>query len=698
MGPFVDRLTRNRSVAVLLALVSVALLIVAAGAAVAPRTDNPHGSFRESCQLCHTAGGWKALKVSPKFNHSKFGFPLTGAHATASCMGCHKSLDFAQSKTQCASCHEDSHRGEMGTDCARCHGARSFADRAPMVRAHQLSRFPLTGSHATVDCETCHRPAAQGQLQFVGTSANCYSCHREEYETAPGHKSGGRSTQCQTCHSPINWRTSPSSFDHAAAGFPLTGNHSTNVRQCDDCHHGSFASMRQDCASCHTTSTPGYNNPGPGAPAHNATYFPASQCVTCHASAAATHNSWQGGTYAHTQMQLTNAHAGRQCEDCHKGNYSTVAYSCFGCHQNSTPGYANATNPAHTPASFPTSNAGCLGCHNTVAWRPASLVHPASFPLANAHAGRQCEDCHRGNYVSLVNDCYGCHQNSTPGYATAVDPPHTPTNFRTDNAGCTSCHNTIAFVPSTFPANHSTTRFAASYTGAHPAQPCTACHNAATWNVLGTGNDCYSCHASAYATATPPHDATNYPQPGCTCHTTTTWVGATAFDHNSVGFPLTGNHSVAARQCADCHAVIGYTRNATDTDCYTCHTTDYNTAVVKHTAPNFPTTTAQCITCHNAANTSHVSWQGGLFANHAGVTTGLALSGSHGGRACSECHTAPSTDLTQYTCAVSCHTSGRFLQHANKSCMGTTFNTARQLETIKACYGCHPRGTTSSPC
>ena len=621
MRPFVDCPARNRSVAVLFSLVSVALLIVAAGAAVRPRTDSPHGNFREPCQLCHTAGAWNALKVSSKFDHSKYGFPLTGAHATTSCMGCHRSLDFAQSKTLCASCHEDSHRGEMGTDCAQCHGARSFADRGPMVRAHQLSRFPLTGGHLTVDCETCHRPAAQGQLQFVGTSVNCYSCHREQYETAPDHKSSGRSTQCQTCHSPISWDTSPNRFDHTAAGFPLTGNHSTSVRQCDDCHHGAYAGLRQDCASCHTTSTPGYNNPGPGAPAHNATYFPASQCVTCHASAAATHTSWQGGTYRHTQMQLTNAHAGRQCEDCHKGNYSTVAYSCF-----------------------------------------------------------------------------GCHQNSTPGYATAVDPPHTPTHFRTDNPGCTSCHSTIAFVPSTFPANHSTTTFAANYTGAHPAQPCTACHNAATWNVPGTGNDCYSCHSSAYATATPPHDPVSYPQAGCTCHTTTTWRGATAFDHNSVGFPLTGNHSLAARQCDDCHAVIGYTPNATDKDCYTCHTTDYNTAVVKHAAPNFPTTTAQCITCHNSANTSHVSWQGGVFANHAGVTTGLALSGSHGGTACSDCHTAAGTDLTQYTCAVSCHTSSRFLQHANKSCMGTTFNAARQLETIKACYSCHPRGTTTSPC
>jgi len=620
MGLSGDRPIQHRSVGTLLALAAVAFLIVAAGAAIQPRTDNPHGKFKESCDLCHSARAWKEVKVSRKFDHSKFGFPLSGAHATTNCTGCHQSLDFAQSKTQCASCHEDAHRGEMGTDCARCHGARSFQDRGPMVRAHQMSRFPLSGSHASIDCESCHKPAAQGKLQFVGTNADCYACHQAQYETAPNHKSGGVSTRCQTCHTPLAW-DKLGGFDHAAAGFPLTGDHSMSVRQCDDCHHGSYVNMSKNCASCHTNSTPGYNNTGPGAPVHNATYFPAAQCATCHASAAASHTSWQGGTYAHTQMQLTSAHAGRLCEDCHKGNYSTVAYSC-----------------------------------------------------------------------------YGCHQSSSPGYATATDPPHTPTNFRTDNSGCTSCHNTVAFSPSTFPSNHSTTAFAGSYTGAHPAQPCTACHNAATWNVLGTGNNCYGCHSSGYATATPPHDATNYPQTGCVCHTTTTWLGATAFDHNSVGFPLTGNHSLAARQCSDCHTVIGYTANATDKDCITCHATAYGTPVVKHTSPNFPTSTAQCITCHAAANTNHVTWQGGLFANHAGVTTSFALSGNHGGMLCSDCHTAVATDLTQYTCAASCHTSSGFLGHGNKSCAGTTFDAAKATGTMKACYSCHPRGTRTSGC
>ena len=202
MDPLADRPFLHRSIGALIVVVAVALLALVASAAIQPRVDNPHGKFKGECELCHTAKGWKTVKVSPKFDHAKSGFALAGAHAAANCMGCHTSLNFAQSKTQCASCHQDPHRSEMGPNCARCHGSRSFQDRGPMVREHQLTRFPLTGSHATLECESCHKPAAQGKMQFVGTSAECYSCHRPQYETAPNHKSAGYSTQCQTCHTP----------------------------------------------------------------------------------------------------------------------------------------------------------------------------------------------------------------------------------------------------------------------------------------------------------------------------------------------------------------------------------------------------------------------------------------------------------------------------------------------------------------
>ena len=961
MSPLADRPLVHRTVGALVAM-AAALLAMAASAAIQPRVDNPHGGFKEDCQLCHSSKSWQEVKISSKFDHAKYGFALTGAHATSNCAGCHVSPDFSQARTQCASCHTDPHRGEMGSDCARCHGARNFLDRGPMVRAHQSTRFPLTGGHAPLDCESCHKPTAQGRMQFVGTSLQCFSCHRAQFSSAPNHVSGGFSTECQTCHTPVSW-SRVGGFDHTGAGFPLTGRHAMSVRQCADCHAGGYSHTSADCfschatstpgystaspphsapgfptstaacigchpqanathtswsgaasfdhaaagfplsglhsssvracadchatsgynpgatnracESCHTTSTPGYNNPGAGAPAHNTTYFPYAQCTTCHAPAAASFTSWAGGTYTHATMQLTNAHAARACEDCHKGNYLSVALNCYGCHQTpsaiSPNAYANATNPPHTPASFPTSNAACQGCHTTTAWQPstwpanhsttafaagytgahlalactdchnaatwnvlgtgnncygchatdyAAAANPrhdatnyptagctchtttawspatghdhtaAGFPLngmhslaarqcadchatsgynpgatnraceschttstpgynnpgagapahnttyfpyaqcttchapaaasftswaggtythatmqlTNAHAARACEDCHKGNYLSVALNCYGCHQTpsaiSPNAYANATNPPHTPASFPTSNAACQGCHTTTAWQPSTWPANHSTTAFAAGYTGAHLALACTDCHNAATWNVLGTGNNCYGCHATDYAAAANPrHDATNYPTAGCTCHTTTAWSPATGHDHTAAGFPLNGMHSLAARQCADCHATSGYNPGATSMDCYSCHATAYNTTVVKHTAPNFPSTTAQCVTCHATANTGHTTWAGGTFANHAAVTTSFALSGNHGAFQCSDCHTSAGTDLTQYTCSVSCHSSdSRFTGHGNASCAGTTFSAAKAVATIKACYSCHPRGTSSSIC
>ena len=62
-------------------------------------------------------------------------------------------------------------------------------------------------------------------------------------------------------------------------------------------------------------------------------------------------------------------------------------------------------------------------------------------------------------------------------------------------------------------------------------------------------------------------------------------------------FPLTGAaHVLTTIPCVN-HVVIinGYT--GTSTDCYACHTTDYNnTTNPNHTAVSFPTT---CVDCHS---------------------------------------------------------------------------------------------------
>ncbi|MEI4927161.1 hypothetical protein Q8G50_32095, partial [Klebsiella pneumoniae] len=84
------------------------------------------------------------------------------------------------------------------------------------------------------------------------------------------------------------------------------------------------------------------------------------------------------------------------------------------------------------------------------------------------------------------------------------------------------------------------------------------------------------------------------------------------------------------------------------TDCYSCHTKDWQStttlggAVPNHITSGFPTT---CATCHTTA-----SWLGATF-DHS--TTGFALTGAHTTVACNLCHTTANPPPTD---CYSCHT------------------------------------------
>jgi hypothetical protein len=317
-----------------------------------PPLKNPHGSFQAECGLCHGASAWSPAQISPRFDHGRLGFELGGAHAAAACGACHGSLDFKQSATQCAGCHEDIHRGEMGVDCARCHTARSFIDRTAMSRAHQLTRFPLTGSHVMVDCESCHPGVAQGHLQFVNTRADCESCHLEDYRTAvPDHSAGGFSLRCEMCHSTMTW--SSARFDHNGTDFPLTGAHRT--LSCQSCHGGGvYAGTNPDCASCHRTDYDQTTNPS-----HSAAGFPL-ECASCHST-----STWDGARFDHDQAFFpiySGAHRGRwqSCAECHTNPASYAQFTCFQCHEHNQPD----TDDHHQEvANYVYDSQACFTCH-----------------------------------------------------------------------------------------------------------------------------------------------------------------------------------------------------------------------------------------------------------------------------------------------------------------------------------------------
>lgn len=651
----VRRLLRSLPAAAAALALALAFTPAAAAADDAAPVRSPHGTFREDCQLCHNAKDWAIVRVSPKFEHARYGgFELKGAHAATTCLNCHKSLDFSKARPACNTCHADPHRGETGSDCGRCHSTRSFLDRAPMIRAHAETRLPLTGGHASLECENCHKPAAQGQMQLRGTAVECSGCHMADYRNArsPDHVAGGLPLDCRTCHGVSSWLAS--GFDHQKFRFALTGGH--RALRCEQCHaNNQYTATATDCYACHAAKF------AAATPPHTPANFPASQCASCH-----TTTTWNA-PFDHTSgstFPLTGTHVSTPCAQCHgDGVYVGKNGDCYSCHQ---PAYASAS-PVHVLSAFPAAQ--CASCHGTTVWSGGLYDHSATpFPLTGAHVTTSCVQCHGDAvYQGKSGDCYSCH---TAPYA-AAQPPHTVDAFPTSQ--CAACHGTRAWTGGLF--DH-TSRTRWPLTGAHVTTTCVQCHGDGVYAAKPT--DCYACHQAAYATAQPPHDSVNYPAAGCVCHTTATWLGAKTFDHAAAGFTLIGGHAMPPRACADCHSG-GYV--TTSSSCYSCHADKYAAGVPKHTPAFFPTDKASCIACHPASAYRYSGWSLAKYPNH---TWFPITSGRHNGISCMACHTA-NDDLSRYACARACHSSSLATQHRNIT--GFSLATVEQQ-----CYSCHPTG------
>jgi hypothetical protein len=343
-------------VAAVLIMVPLAVAFAGPLKSVLSRPDNPHGKFRGECSECHSAKAWKPARISSKFDHAKSGFPLEGAHAAVDCKSCHASLDFTQEKQLCVSCHEDVHNGELGSECARCHTSRSFVDRVVMLRAHQLSRFPLTGSHASLECEDCHQPTAAGQMQFVGKRADCYGCHIADYQAAkvPDHTAAGFSTDCMTCHTTTRWLGAR--FNHDLTAFPLRGAHRSVA--CATCHGDNvFRGKNTACVSCHLNDYNATTNPP-----HASVGF-STQCESCHTPA-----GWAASaTFLNHDAAFFPIYSGvhralwTNCNTCHINPPNFAQFSCFSCHPHSDQTLTNQTHAAVLGYDY--DNQSCYACH-----------------------------------------------------------------------------------------------------------------------------------------------------------------------------------------------------------------------------------------------------------------------------------------------------------------------------------------------
>ncbi len=250
------------------------------GAAPAAQEKADPATWSSRCGDCHVEQGWSAIQAPhpERFDHALTGFPLRGAHREVECSSCH-SRGLSGLTSSCSTCHHDPHAGQNSLRCDACHTARDWeVPRGFFV--HERTRFPLTGAHAALACEACHRPARAEPL--AATPTECLLCHRRDWASAtPDHRAAGF-TDCGRCHTTATF--AGATYPHQS--FPLTGRHAQAA--CVDCHTGSgsgalfggLASGGSDCRSCHLaeyTSTATL----PGVPNHPASNF-SSDCRQCH--------------------------------------------------------------------------------------------------------------------------------------------------------------------------------------------------------------------------------------------------------------------------------------------------------------------------------------------------------------------------------------------------------------------------------
>jgi hypothetical protein len=155
------------------------------------RQPGPNGKPLE-CEACHAAVSWSEFS---RFDHSRTGFPLNGAHATRKCGDCHRSpnstvaatgTNFKAAPAKCQACHADVHAMQFAqagvTPCDSCHDSTKWK---PSRFDHEKQTvFVLQGAHSNVHCEACHTltKTVNGKLVlfYRPTPKDCVECHRPD--------------------------------------------------------------------------------------------------------------------------------------------------------------------------------------------------------------------------------------------------------------------------------------------------------------------------------------------------------------------------------------------------------------------------------------------------------------------------------------------------------------------------------------
>nr|MBP9122563.1 hypothetical protein [Ignavibacteriaceae bacterium] len=269
--------------------------------------NHPNGKFSTDCTMCHDvkAVNWRSSNINHEF------FPLTGGHSRPSCFDCHNQGSFGGLSRECYSCHQpnfeaaknpDHVLGNFSKQCQTCHNINGWV---PAQFDHNLTTFPLTGKHTTVQCSSCH---TQG---YTGTPKTCVSCHQTDYNATnnPNHTAASFPSTCESCHTTSGWQ--PAQFDHDGPFFPIySGQHRGEWNVCSDCHKNPASFADFSCTTCHEHNQNDMNSEHQGIQGYR---WESSACYACHPSGDA------NGAFNHqtSPFPLTGAHVTTDCALCH---------------------------------------------------------------------------------------------------------------------------------------------------------------------------------------------------------------------------------------------------------------------------------------------------------------------------------------------------------------------------------------------
>lgn len=297
------------------------------------KDDKHKATLGTVCADCHTERGW----TDAKYDHDLSVFKLRGKHKDVECRECHRDpKSFKGTPQACVECHrkDDKHKERFGEKCATCHTDRSWKDT--LFRHDRDTKYPLTGRHAVVKCDSCHT----GHVYRDKLTADCFACHRKDDK----HKEQlGR--QCDQCHETADWKK-VTRFDHNKSRFPLLGRHVAT--ECKACHATqAYKDAKRECVACHAKDDKHKQTLG-------------IDCAACHNA-----RDWKLWDFDHrkTRFALDGAHRRAPCAACHKASAERVPplpTTCVACHKN---------EDVHDGEFGPT----CERCHSAKSWKDVAM-------------------------------------------------------------------------------------------------------------------------------------------------------------------------------------------------------------------------------------------------------------------------------------------------------------------------------------